>query len=242
MDFVPNNEFTDLADYKYTYPGGVEQTVQSRLEQYISVLDFIPESKHAAIKNGTSTYDCTTNIQAAIDHVAAGDLGGTVYVPAGTYRLTLKGRTVIKNGLSITGQGTGASGDKQAYCLSIPGSNIRLEGEGNSSVLKGSWSYVSSDRPLEDDGITAAALKDDPFAIMIFPMTAIPVDGKVISKLAFKNLRFSNFSFAIGNLNANVIQSQFTDLYFDSVGVCIYNRHQERNSYDGIHSGKAMGS
>ena len=224
----------------YVYPDGEQQSLQARLEQYISVLDFIPENKHAAIKNGTSNYDCTANIQDAIDHVATGNLGGTVWIPAGTYKLSsLNTKTVIKNGVTVNNV-AGATDDKQAYCLSIPSSNIRLEGEGNSSVLKGSWSYVRSDNTLAADGITAEDLKDDPFAIMISPMTAIPADGEVISKLAFKNLRFSNFSFGIGNLNANVIQSQFTDLYFSTVGVCIYNRHQERNSYDGIHSSSAM--
>jgi hypothetical protein len=64
--------------------------------------------------------------------------------------------------------------------------------------------------------------------------------GDVVSKLAFEKLEFKKFSFGVGNLNSNVIQSQFRDLYFTDVGVCIYNRHQERNAYDGIHSTSAM--
>jgi len=47
--------------------GAQQRTVESKLQDVVSVLDFIPESQHAAIKAGTSTYDATADIQAAID-------------------------------------------------------------------------------------------------------------------------------------------------------------------------------
>lgn len=44
-----------------------------------NVLDFIPVGEHAAIQNGTSTFDCTSFIQSALD---ASDI---VYAPPGLY-------------------------------------------------------------------------------------------------------------------------------------------------------------
>lgn len=46
----------------------------------INVLDFIPQAQHSAIQAGTSTYDCTSAIQAAIDTRA-----GLIRWPAGVY-------------------------------------------------------------------------------------------------------------------------------------------------------------
>jgi len=60
----------------YTYPGGVTQTLQQRLEQYVSVKDF------GAKGNGIA--DDTAAIQAAIDSIIARG-GGTVYFPKGHY-------------------------------------------------------------------------------------------------------------------------------------------------------------
>jgi len=200
--------------------GAVQRTVESKLQDVVSVKDF------GAVGNGVA--DDTVAIQACIDSVSAAG-GGTVYIPAGTYKLSSQGTTLIKNGVS-----GGHTGDTQAYCLSIPSSSIRLVGEGRKSVFKGSWSYSSSDTVL-----SAADLKTEPFAIMIEP-NSVDTSSAVTSQLGFENLSFENFSFAIGNLNTNVIQSQFTNLYFSTVGICVYNRHQERNAYDGLHSMSAM--
>lgn len=56
----------------------VARTVQSKLRDTISVKDF------GAV--GDDTHDDTTNIQAAIDY--ANSIGGDVYFPAGTYKIT----------------------------------------------------------------------------------------------------------------------------------------------------------
>ena len=61
-----SNEASDLT---YEYPGtGVEQTIQDRLEQYVSVKDF------GAVGDGTT--DDTAAIQAAIDHAATVAISG----------------------------------------------------------------------------------------------------------------------------------------------------------------------
>jgi hypothetical protein len=51
----------------------------------ISILSFIPSNQHAAIAARTSTYDASSDFQAAIN--AFGAAGGTLYIPAGKYRL-----------------------------------------------------------------------------------------------------------------------------------------------------------
>lgn len=58
--------------------GAVATTVQAKLRQVISVKDF------GAV--GDDSHDDTTNIQAAIDY--ANSIGGDVYFPAGTYKIT----------------------------------------------------------------------------------------------------------------------------------------------------------
>ena len=69
--------------FTQTGTGAVEQSQNSKLQNIVSVLDFIPENQHAAIKAGTTTYDATTNIQAAINSGAR-----FVSIPQGTYRIT----------------------------------------------------------------------------------------------------------------------------------------------------------
>ncbi len=63
------------AGLKYTYPGGVEQTVQDRLEQYVSVKDFGAK--------GDGVTDDTVAIQAALNSTAK-----EVIIPSGTYVIT----------------------------------------------------------------------------------------------------------------------------------------------------------
>jgi hypothetical protein len=97
--------------------GAVQRTVESKLQDTVSVLDFIPESEHAAIKAGTSTYDATAAIQAALN------ASNNVFMSDGTYlissplimersRQNLRGAskdTVIKARLGFTGTTIGGS-------------------------------------------------------------------------------------------------------------------------------------
>lgn len=67
------------AQVSYTYPGGVEQTLQARLEEHVSVRDF------GAVGDGVTNDNAA--IEDAFDSVVAAG-GGTVYFPAGTYLVT----------------------------------------------------------------------------------------------------------------------------------------------------------
>lgn len=68
----------------------VARTVQSKLRDIVSVKDF------GAV--GDDTHDDTTNIQAAINY--ANTIGGDVYFPAGTYKIT--NTLTVDNGASTT--------------------------------------------------------------------------------------------------------------------------------------------
>lgn len=64
--------------------GAVTRTIQSKLRESFSVLDFTPTEYHANILARTSTDDVTSYVQAAIDAcLTAG--GGTIMFPSGTY-------------------------------------------------------------------------------------------------------------------------------------------------------------
>ncbi len=77
-----------------------QRTVESKLQDLVSVLDFIPQSEHAAIKARTSTYNATADIQKALDN------GGRIYFPEGTY--LIKGTLFVKySGTVLVGAGLG---------------------------------------------------------------------------------------------------------------------------------------
>jgi hypothetical protein len=57
------------------------RTIRNKLADVVSLLDFIPESEHGNIRNWTSTYDCTSALNAALSEAYA------IYVPSGLYRV-----------------------------------------------------------------------------------------------------------------------------------------------------------
>lgn len=69
----------------------VQNTVQNKLEQYVSVLDFIPDGVDPAVD------DCRVYIQAALDASYA------VYFPSGVYTIGGSGLVVNKNGQRLFG-------------------------------------------------------------------------------------------------------------------------------------------
>ena len=64
--------------------GAVSRTVAGKLQERVSVLDYIPTNLHAGIKAGTDTSDLTAYFQAALDAVTTAG-GGEIFVPEGTY-------------------------------------------------------------------------------------------------------------------------------------------------------------
>lgn len=85
---VINSGNATAISYTLTAPGAVQQTVQTKLEQYVSVKDF------GAVGDGVA--DDTAAIQAAIDAAENGEL----YFPAGDYKITssisIPGRITVR--------------------------------------------------------------------------------------------------------------------------------------------------
>jgi len=86
-------------------------------EDVVNVLDYIPSSEHAAIKNNTSTYNATTNIQAALDTYS--ETGTPVYFPSGTY-ITSSTINVVKQTL-IAENATIKCSDNSILAVDISG-------------------------------------------------------------------------------------------------------------------------
>ena len=104
-DNIPSQVSTDASLVTYTPAGtgAVATTVQAKLRQYVSVMDF------GAVGNGTA--DDTAAIQAAIDACLAS--GAALYVPSGSYKLTSQVNidiygSGVPRGLIIQGDGWGS--------------------------------------------------------------------------------------------------------------------------------------
>lgn len=99
--------------------GAVATTVQRKLQESVSVFDFMTKAQIAAVQAGTSTDD-TAAIQAAIDHVFSVG-GGTVHVPRGIYVVS----SIVKNWTSaitvnIRGEGKRATKIKKKSGTTTP--------------------------------------------------------------------------------------------------------------------------
>lgn len=98
---------TALVTYQPAGTSALPRSLLGRLQEEISVLDFIDEGEHATIRSRTNTTDFTAAFQAAFDF-AASRSGAIVTVPAGRYFVT-SGLTYTGNGLHIRGDGEGST-------------------------------------------------------------------------------------------------------------------------------------
>jgi hypothetical protein len=129
--------------YTLTEPGAVQQTVQTKLEQYVSVKDF------GAVGDGVA--DDTAAIQDAID------ASSSVYFPAGEYLVTTKlvptqavdlvgaGREAVTLKLEVNDFGleTTVSGRSVSIC------DMTITGDTTQASNAGISLFDNGDRPLE---------------------------------------------------------------------------------------------
>ncbi len=73
---------SSLIGYNEGQSGAITRTVQGRLQDLVSVFDFIPVSLQSAIVAGSSTTDVSSYINSALA------LGGGIYFPNGVYYVT----------------------------------------------------------------------------------------------------------------------------------------------------------
>jgi len=144
IDFHTSQMIDDLkftTSGTYTSPGGgspvsysIDRTLADKLSEMPSVLDFIPESEHAAIRNKISSYDCTLAFQRAIDK------HGRVYVPDGGY--------IISSTLTLQDDYSGLIGDPKmpyiyhANATSVPAIQINARAAGNPPPPDGITEFV----------------------------------------------------------------------------------------------------
>jgi hypothetical protein len=101
--------------------GAVTRTVQARLRDTVSAFDFIPVDEHAAIVAGTSTYDASAAVQAAIN------TGKTVEFPEGFYQVV--GLTMSTNGQRLVALGyVNLQKRANGVILTASANNIELNG------------------------------------------------------------------------------------------------------------------
>lgn len=81
------NRGSSLVTHASSLTNAISRPVNKKLDDFISVLDFIPHAQHAAIKAKTSTANHTAYIQAAINCVGALG-GGTLWFPQGLYNIS----------------------------------------------------------------------------------------------------------------------------------------------------------
>lgn len=132
------------------HPDGVISTVN--LLETVSVLDdrFIPIEEHAAIRAGTSTYDCTAGIQAAINAISK---SGILRIPTGIYNISstliVDGQIKSINIVGDTSVHAGAPGGVNTWAASIllwTGANngvMMLMQSTNGSNIEGVWFHTS---------------------------------------------------------------------------------------------------
>jgi hypothetical protein len=103
--------FTDAAKgdallgVKLPLTGTIERTQHDKNSESVNLFDFIATTEHAAILNYTSTFDCKTALQAALDTQR------TVFIPPGLY-LIGSTVTVAYQGARVVGSGFGPKGTR----------------------------------------------------------------------------------------------------------------------------------
>lgn len=121
---VINSGNASAITYTFPAPGAVQQTVQTKLEQYVSVKDF------GAVGDGVA--DDTAAIQAAIDEAHA-QTGFSVYFPSGVYRTT---STLNISNSDIRLFGSNEYGATSYSPLSYTGSYIMYDANDGNPILK----------------------------------------------------------------------------------------------------------
>jgi hypothetical protein len=102
------------------------RSIEDKLRDTVSILDFIPESEHAAIFAGTSRYDCLPAFQAALalerprgsQSAAFGAAGPAIHVPCGTYHVG--GTIELKRRVHIHGDGSAMANSSEASRIVFP--------------------------------------------------------------------------------------------------------------------------
>jgi hypothetical protein len=92
------------AGFTQSGTGAIARTVQSKLQDTVSVFDFMTVAQIANVQTATATLDASSAIQACINYVSTLPRGGTVYFPPGEY-LIGETLTVVTPNVRLVGSG-----------------------------------------------------------------------------------------------------------------------------------------
>lgn len=129
------------------------RSLEDRFADVVNVLDFIPSSEHAAIKDGTTTYDATDDIQAVLD------IGGYIVFTEGTYKFNT---VFLKTDTYIDFQGSTierhTSGSSRIFESSVAGDltmrNGTIDGQNNGGNRGHLLQYQASSGTLRVENMT----------------------------------------------------------------------------------------
>ena len=207
--------------------GAVERTVEAKLQDVVSVLDFIPESEHAAIKAGTSTYDATADFNAALrasetygdslKHICL-QLGGWHYYILGTVYLR-KGQVIEGGGAHLFMSASGSiklgykSDDTEDPGGAPPGvHNLWIEG-GFAPISANISGYQVSNVFISFSAVGAVFRgTDGSISDCIFDA------GARLCSFGGRSMTMTNCNFYVGNEQLNI-----TNLRDSVISNCVFN-------------------
>jgi len=240
----------NLVDYTANYAGAVQQQVQDKLDQTVSVKDF------GATGNGTT--DDTAAIQAALDTQQK------VYAPTGTYSYTA---LTIPRGAQLVGDGyesttfdcaSGSSGTSSISFLANATASLRVVGvllEGirfqTSASLGSGVDWTNCEKSI----MQGCSIKGFPESGLRLGMDSTTFSGSYYNTFISNEIRengkgvhfFNGGGFGSANTNTFIggqINANTTHgIHFegDATNVCFYGMSIENNAYMLLHEGTGGG-
>jgi hypothetical protein len=187
--------------------GSIGSTVHNKLQESISVLDFIEPSLHAAIAGGSYTNDLSGQIQAAFN------IGKPILFPAGTYYFNV----IATSQFILTGQGSVNTFIKP-YDSTRAAINYKLSGGGvqwSYNTIIRSVCFQGTSGTLTTGGVGFTYGNTDP--------TVYDTNDSFIGFVTFENCRFLSLYKGIqrpsGNLALQITNCNFASCYYGTYNV-----------------------
>ena len=166
----------DAVTYLPEGTGAVSRTVQARLRDHVSVLDFIPVALHADIAAGSSV----TAVQSYFAACALAHPGKTIFVPAGTYMFTQG--FALYSGQSLVGE----SGTKiKALSASWVGTT------GVTGTAPFVWNITNNTTTLTDEDISVENIEFDYDTVVVSGGGAHAIRFRAVDRPRIINCRFN---------------------------------------------------
>lgn len=187
--------------------GSIGSTVHNKLQESISVLDFIEPSLHAAIAGGSYTNDLSGQIQAAFN------TGKNILFPAGTYYFNV----IATSQFILTGQGS-VNTFIRPYDSTRAAINYKLSGGGvqwSYNTIIRSVCFQGTSGTLTTGGVAFTYGNTDP--------TVYDTNDSFIGFVTFENCRFLTLYKGIqrpsGNLALQITNCDFASCYYGTYNV-----------------------